>query len=260
MLWVTTDYAIPTEISQLEVTVSGPSMEIQTSSAALSGPGDLPGTLGLAHEGGPLGPFDLTVDGTGAGAVVVATRRARFMFRPGETLVLEIHLSRACEGVRCAGDDTCDDGMCRPVDLASTELTSWPPQSDAGSDSATDAQVDAPDSGPVDAGDGAPPDAGRPDGAPPDAPMPDTAVGSACDDLFGARTDYFLCAERAGECEFYVDPTATLSCEGVCMLSGATCVGSYAETSDFGAGRCRRAAMQTCSVTGDDFICICTLP
>ncbi len=250
VLLVTTDYSVPTELDAFTATVAAPDMEIQTASATLTGPEDLPRSLGLVHRAGPLGTFDVTVDGTLADSVV-ATRRARFSFQEGRTLVLRIHLSPACEAVRCVGDETCEGGACRPIRVAPDELQPWPP-ADSGVMDATPSDVGA------DAPTG---DSSLPDGGP-DTIAPTDATGDAptpsCDDLFSELRDYNLCEERPGECEFYSAETLNPSCRAVCDASDQVCVAAYVPGGPMGRARCTQSATLPCDEMADSVLCVCS--
>ncbi len=250
VLLVSTDYAVPSEVDAFNATVDAPDMEIQTASATLSSPSDEPRTLGLVYRDGPLGPFDATIQGM-LGGGVVATRRARFTFQEGRTLVLRIHLSRSCESVRCAGDETCEDGACRPILVAPDELQPWPPTM---MDAATDALDGAVDS--------APPDAamdGSMDSGPMDAGV-DAEAGTlpTCDSLFADRVDYDACDQRPSECEFFANPASNMSCGQVCAAAGETCVSASIPANDTGRNRCNAAMASTCDALEDLLLCVCS--
>ena len=70
---VDSDLSVPDEISELriEVTTPGPRPETRSSTATLAASGDdaLPRTLGLVHEGGELGPFEIRAVGLISAAV-----------------------------------------------------------------------------------------------------------------------------------------------------------------------------------------------
>ncbi|MBW2465368.1 MAG: hypothetical protein JRH11_27220, partial [Deltaproteobacteria bacterium] len=199
---MSTDYVVPAEVSEFSVMASGPNMQIQTAGAALGGPGDLPRTLGLVHQGGELGPIDVTVAALVADSTVVerrvVERRAVFAFQRGRTLQLRIDLDRECTDVTCDSDLTCEAGVCRPIDIDPSELTPWPDPlamdsgipEDAG-DAAVDGMVE--DSGVLDGG----ADAG---------PI-------TCDARYGSLTDYTPCAESPMGCEFYSVPDTVASCD-----------------------------------------------
>jgi hypothetical protein len=249
---VTTDYAVPAEIDTFTTTVAAPDMEIQTASAPLTGPDDLPRTLGLVHEDGPLGSFDVTVEGTHAGSQV-ATRRARFAFQEGRTLALRIHLSRACETAeRCVGDETCAAGACRPIQIAPDELEPWPPPRDASMDApSVDAMVDSavPDSAPGDSATDGRADAS--DGAVDAGVVP-------CDALFSGVERYHLCDEGPTDCEFYADPAMDMSCAQVCDLAAQTCVEAYQPAGSGGPARCSQDTTSACDAPADELLCVCS--
>jgi hypothetical protein len=84
-------------------------------------------------NGGPLGPYGLTVRAERGGELVVS-RDAEFSFQAGRTLVLRVDLLRECVGVACGDGETCGDGGCRSAAVPPSELTPWagtPPPLDA---------------------------------------------------------------------------------------------------------------------------------
>lgn len=89
---VDTDLRIPDEIDLITAEITDPSGDVRTSEArfGVAEPA-LPRTLGLVHEGGPLGPYDVVVAGL-LGGIEVVSRRARVSFVRGEIRVLR-HLS-----------------------------------------------------------------------------------------------------------------------------------------------------------------------
>jgi hypothetical protein len=234
---VTTDHEVPAELDTLAITVSGPTMEIQTARADLTSLADLPRTVGLVHEGGPLGPFEATIVGSLSSGEQVASRRVRFAFQKGRTLALEIHLARACATVSCAGDETCADGVCRSIDVGPDELVPWP-VSDGGVDAGVvDSAADTTDVGPSDA-------------------VPDVMLPT-CDSFYSTQDGYEGCAEGASECEFHVTPPSGVTCAEICATAGESCVESF----DPGSGvpnRCRRSTMRACDASFSPAICVCS--
>ena len=136
------DLATPGELGEIRIEVRSPDDVVQSSTATL-GAADppLPRTLGVVHEGGPLGPFRATVTGFSSGAPLV-TREADFTFQPGRTLVLRMDLLRACGGMMCGAEMTCAEAGCRSRTIAAGELTEYdgPAEpTDAGPPDSTDA-------------------------------------------------------------------------------------------------------------------------
>ncbi len=123
ILSVDTDLAVPSELDSVRFTVVRAGREPVERSASLLSE-SVPIELGLLHDGGPLGPVDAWIIGSLAGEEIVE-RRVRFDFVRGQSRVVRIELSRACVGVACPDDETCEDGMCRPVELRPDELPPW---------------------------------------------------------------------------------------------------------------------------------------
>lgn len=244
MLVVGTDYAVPTEVSQFSVVASGPNMQIQTAGAMLTSPADLPQTLGLVHEGGELGPVDVSVSAMMADTAVVE-RRLSFNFQQGRTLELRIDLLQSCAGVSCGVTETCQDGTCRPVDVDPSELTAWTGQPSPADSGISPDAGDAGDAGtPGDAGDGAI------DGAPGDA-GPDS-----CEALYGALRRYEECDSNPSECEFYSDPETNQSCDSLCAAGSGVCIEAFRKAG--GMESCRRGDALRCDEPDNRPICVCS--
>ncbi len=113
----------PTGLDEISIDVVGPDGTATQRSVAHLGAAqpELPRTLGLVWETGPLGPFTVHVRGLTA-ARVRLERTARFSFVTGRTLVLRLDLLAGCEGVTCGADMTCAESGCRPVEIAPAEL------------------------------------------------------------------------------------------------------------------------------------------
>ncbi|MDQ3035001.1 MAG: hypothetical protein M3Y87_21520 [Myxococcota bacterium] len=121
---VDTDIEVPRGIDRVEIVVEEPGGQLQRSTGALAGDGaiSLPVTLGVVHRGGELGPVTVTARGL-RGADEIIVRDAQVFMIAGRTMVLELHLERACVGVACeAGAETCEHGGCRDVLIAASEL------------------------------------------------------------------------------------------------------------------------------------------
>ncbi len=251
LLVVSTDYAVPAEVSEFSVMASGPNMQIQTAGAVLTDPEDLPRTLGLVHQGGELGPIDVTIAALVADSTLddrrVVERRVVFEFQRGRTLQLRIDLDRACADVTCDSDLTCEAGVCRAIDIEPSELTPWPdpPAMDSGVPEDAGDAGDAADA----ALDGMVEDSGVLDGGGEDAgPM-------TCDGRYGSLTDYALCVESPVGCEFYSVPDTVASCDSICALGGGTCAEAF--TKHAGSNVCRRDVPISCDLPDDDPICVC---
>ncbi len=145
---VDTDLAVPDEIDSIAVEATSPDGESRRAEKTIEESSSLPATVGLVHDEGALGPFEVRAVGLHASTEVIE-RRARFSFVSGQTLVLELHLVRACRDHPCPDDQTCVDGECRPIDVGSTEMrprNGEPPRlpgTDADGDGDADADLDA---------------------------------------------------------------------------------------------------------------------
>ena len=88
----------------------------------------LPKRVALVHEGGPLGPFSLTVRGYAAGISnpVLVEPRSELSFERGKTRMLEVHLLFACIGM-CGPDQACLEGptCVDSDDRRATQLQPW---------------------------------------------------------------------------------------------------------------------------------------
>lgn len=156
---VDSDLVIPDEIDTIEIAVTAPGGEIKEALASLSSAGELPSTLGLVHNEGSLGPFEVQVTGTRNSEGVVE-RFATFTFIRGQTLVLAMHLPWSCVGVpSCPQGQTCSEHGCVDVDVG--QLPAWTgtpprldtttPDGDADSDVDGDIDADVDSDGDVDA-------------------------------------------------------------------------------------------------------------
>lgn len=80
------------------------------------GPGQprLPRSVGLVHDGGPLGPVGVTAFALDVDDQVLVVRRAQVFFVLGEIRLLRLELTRSCRHVyeSCDADQTCIDGEC----------------------------------------------------------------------------------------------------------------------------------------------------
>jgi len=122
---VDSDLDVGTEIDRLTIEITDPGGATRMSEARLgAGEPPLPRSLGMVHEGGPLGEFEVLVRGR-LGNDDVVTRTARVSFVPGEIRVLRMFLLRRCLAEMCGRDMTCGDSGCRTTDVSQDELTRW---------------------------------------------------------------------------------------------------------------------------------------
>ena len=123
---VTSDFAVPTEVDSLDVTVTGDATgAVIDDTYDLSG--DWPHSVSLRPGEMESGGVRIRVTLRSAGELV-ARRSVLSAFRSGEEVVVRIHVPRSCGGVVCSDDQDCEDGRC-------VQLTPM--------DAGVDAQVDA---------------------------------------------------------------------------------------------------------------------
>ena len=123
---VTSDFAVPTEVDSLDVTVTGDATgAVIDDTYDLSG--DWPHSVSLRPGEMESGGVRIRVTLRSAGELV-ARRSVLSAFRSGEEVVVRIHVPRSCGGVVCSDDQDCEDARC-------VQLTHM--------DAGVDAQVDA---------------------------------------------------------------------------------------------------------------------
>lgn len=110
---VDTDLAIPVELDEVFVEVTGPDGGVQRESQALSDRSLLPLAVGVTPSGAFLGPIDVAAVGR-AGGVEVVRQSARVTLERGRSLFLPLFLGRACRMVSCEDATTCSEGSCVP--------------------------------------------------------------------------------------------------------------------------------------------------
>ncbi len=118
---VDTDLPVPSQLDAIAVTVSEPVTQPSRAFGAVTGPADLPRTVGVVRSGGALGPVTVRAEGLRAGRTVVA-QEARFDFVDGQTRVLRLDLLAECASVTCGAGQTCARGGCRAVDVGPDDL------------------------------------------------------------------------------------------------------------------------------------------
>lgn len=111
------DFATPSEVDNVEVTVTSPDEVVQTAFAEFDGvqPG-FPRSLGIERTSSLDEEYAIEIVARKSGLVVVR-RKVRFVFTEGRRRMLRIRLLQDCVGVVCVGDATCGSGgFCeRPV-------------------------------------------------------------------------------------------------------------------------------------------------
>lgn len=143
---VHTTFEVPAALDGLRITAARAGSAAQSSSGPWQD-GNEPRTLGLVHDGGALGPVDVSVVGF-LGPTDVVQRDASFFFVQGEIRRLDLWLVPECaiDLRACRGTDTCDPGpSCRSATAAPGELLPW-------STTPPDAMVATPDAAASDAG------------------------------------------------------------------------------------------------------------
>lgn len=220
---VDSDLAVPGELDQVRVTVTGPAGMSESAEQALDGTGpELPLTLGVVPAGEALGPIDVVADGMLSGSIVV-TRSARTTLIAGESLALYLFLARACRGVMCPDGETCTENGCATVEIDPADLPRW-----TGVIEGRDAGVDA---GRFDGGPGF--DAGTDGGPPPRV----CTSGADCDDQIDCTRD--VCTDDA--CMNLPDDSiCTAGPDGVCDAENG-CQYSTCTASTCTAGACQTA-------------------
>jgi len=122
VLEVDSDFEPPSELTSIEIEVTSPDDETQMSMADLGGgEPELPRTLSMVHENGPLGPYVIEVVGFRRGMERVR-RVAELTFIKDESRRLRIDLEAACETVSCDAGETCAAGECRDRAVTPDEL------------------------------------------------------------------------------------------------------------------------------------------
>ena len=74
----------------------------------------LPRSIGLVHDGGPLGPVAISVRALDVDDKTLVVRHAKVFFVRHEVRLLRLELTRNCKRVygSCNSDQTCVDGEC----------------------------------------------------------------------------------------------------------------------------------------------------
>ncbi len=234
---VDTDLAIPLELDQVLVEVTGPDGEVQREGGFLVDRDMLPLTLGVRPSSSSLGPIDVTAIGRADGAEVVR-QSARFTLERRRSLFLPLFLGSICRGVSCEDPaETCSEGRCVPrlrQDLE--EWTGRPTRHDGGADGSVvdDGGLSDGDLSDGDLGDGSTTDGAASDGgAMPCASDAQCPAGSVCCAgtcrFVGSDVDHCGACDNAclrpaeaaatcvrGECDYACDPGCEESEPGVC--------------------------------------------
>ena len=208
---VDSNLSVPGQLDEILIGVVDPDMELKEATATLGeGQPPLPRTLGLVHEDGSLGPYEIRVVGRHAGADVVV-RRARTSFIHGKTLLLEMDLLAECRENVCALSTTCTADGCQPVDVDPETLPEW-----QGDDPPRDAGMVETDAGPgTDAGPET--DAGpMEDGGCVPATEVCNGLDDDCDDSIDEDFDLDNDPSNCGTCGMTCSPPDRDCCAGSC--------------------------------------------
>lgn len=227
------DLAVPREIDTVRFEVDATAIGGQTATRRIAlneGGQVLPVRLVIVHDGGPLGPVDVTAVGMRRGDDVVS-RTARFYFVADRSLVLHLNLLSRCVDERCPEGMTCGEDGCRNV-MVDPDPTG---NDDAG---ATTADSGAPrtDAGPPET------DAGPPDAGP--------VCEGTCMCAATCTTDRTRC-ECTDGCECSYECPAGGDCEQVkCDGEGTVCTVVGLDASDFIDAKCDNGADCTYDLRG----------
>jgi hypothetical protein len=233
MLVVDSDLTVPAQLDEITISAEGPGALHHEANAALgSRELPLPRSLALVHEQGELGPIAILVEGKLAGKTIVQ-REAEVSFVRGHTLVLPMHLVRACRGVTCESGETCSERGCESVDIDESELDAWTGEKPM----LADAGVGVDDAGEEDPQR----DAGKQDAAVMDASAPRDAGRDAGNDAGDACARAETCNGRDDNCNRKIDEGFDLQLdEANCGSCGTVCDARRAEMCC--AGVCTRTA------------------
>lgn len=220
---VHTTYAVPAELDGVSITVARAGSGTTTSTGAWTDASQ-PRVLGLVHDGGALGPIDVSVAGM-LRATALVERQASFSFVRGEIRRLDLWLVPECaaELRACRGAETCDPGpTCRDPQAGPAELAPW-----TGSVAGLDASV-AEDTAALDAGATTP---CCPSGAP-------GVVATSC---AGASCVIVECQPALAHCDTNVENgcETRLDSRNDCGRCGRRCTGGTTCTMVGGSYDCR---------------------
>ncbi len=242
MLVADTDVPAP---GKIDFEIVGPDGRTEPKDSPFASAADLPRTLALVHTEGPLGPFKVSasIELRENGTTRTITRAHTVSFARGKTLLVPLHLARAC--LDECGDRACSEhAECIDTALDSTTLMPY---------DGLPGRVFGLDAGAPQADGGFPaPDAATPDAATPDASATDAGADGGDDP--GVATDPRTCGgeqgavlsdvHHCGDCGVRC-PTAPSGRKS----SGAKCVaGVCALICDEGWGDCNDKPNNGCEV------------
>lgn len=132
VLVVDGEFATPSEIDRLDVTVTAPTVGSTTPTVTASAVFDatspgFPRTLGILPSGGGAGEYIVDVAGK-LGSTTVVRNRARFRFTANQIRMVRVDLLRVCAGVSCPSSSrTCGEGgICVPIDVLTEPWSGQP--------------------------------------------------------------------------------------------------------------------------------------
>jgi hypothetical protein len=208
---ITTNLGVPAQLDAIRVEATGPGGRVQTSTARLDSDGELPVSLRLVHQTGPLTPLTVDVFAELDGADVLV-RSAELAFVAGERRILALPLLAQCLDVSCGEGATCTEDGCADVQLAADQLPRY--------DESTFSELGAPPPAfaPDDAGEafdaGAPEEGGTDELD--DASVPDADADDAGE--LGDGGDDAGDAPDAGDAGDAGDCVRELVCRGACVI------------------------------------------
>src|SRR5687768_6060696 len=97
---------VPGQLDEVRIDLIGPSGETRRSEGGVTGPDDMPRTLGIFDATHTARTVRVSVTGL-RGRANVVQRRASFQFVPHEVRILRIDLLRGCVGKACGPNQTC---------------------------------------------------------------------------------------------------------------------------------------------------------
>jgi hypothetical protein len=128
----------PEPLTELMVVVDSDMVGVDSVQVRVEGMGDpkvatasdlskrpLPRTVAILHQGGPLGPIEVTAKALAASDAPLVSQSAKISFVRGRVITLTFRLEQSCVGVSCDEGDTCMAGSCEPVEIDASDLKEW---------------------------------------------------------------------------------------------------------------------------------------
>lgn len=173
-----------------------------------------PLTLGVVRDKESSGPLKVSAHGLERGGRDIIHRSALVSFVANKTLVVALHLVRACRLVRCAAGKTCTESGCVSETLEASSLSEWngtPPSLQSGWDAGSQADADL--------------------AADADTPA-DASGGDAGDTDADAASNFADCGANARNVDLMSDVEHCGMCANACKATGRNTLAKCA------AGRC----------------------